>query len=211
MILSALKTFVKIFYNPIRYSIFEFKWRKENKHNYTSPTNVIFPIEKVKVGNYTYGPLEIYSWNHKDEGLRIGHFCSIAKGVKFLLGGNHDTNYISTFPFKYYFQHKEEATSKGNIIIDDDVWIGMDCILLSGITIGRGSIIAAGSIVTKSFPPYSIIGGNPAKFIKNRFDEETIKKLMKIDFEKLDETFIKNNIDNLYNESHIDELVKKLS
>ncbi|MPS72109.1 MAG: CatB-related O-acetyltransferase [Chryseobacterium sp.] len=211
MITNVLKAIVKIFYNPVRYSIFEFNWRKKNQHNFTSPVNVIFPIDKVKIGNYTYGPLEVYSWNHNDEELRIGHFCSIAKGVKFLLGGNHDADYISTFPFKYYFQNTEEATSKGSIIIDDDVWIGMDCMLLSGITIGRGCIIAAGSIVTKSFPPYSIIGGNPARFIKSRFDEEKVKKLMKINFEKLDEIFIKNNIDNLYNECLIDELAERLS
>ena len=211
MILSILKAIAKVFYSPVRYSIFEYNWKKKNKHNFTSPVNVIFPIGKVEVGNYTYGPLEVYSWNHVDEGLKIGHFCSIAKDVRFLLGGNHDVNYISTFPFKNYFQQTYEATTKGRIIIEDDVWIGMDSVLLSGIRIGRGCVIAAGSIVTKSFPPYSIIAGNPAKLIKKRFDDDRIKKLMQIDFEKLDITFIKNNIDKLYSESHIDELTEKLS
>ena len=109
---------------------------------------------------------------------------------------------------------KKEALTKGKIKIDDDVWIGMNAIILSGVTIGRGSVVGAGSVVTKSFPAYSIIGGNPATLLRKRFPEEVIEKLNCIDFETLDEKKIKNRIElnyNEINENNIDELLKQLS
>ena len=105
-----------------------------------------------------------------------------------------------------------EAKSKGDIIIKDDVWIGTNAIILSGVTIGQGAIIAAGAVVTKDVPPYAIAGGNPAQIIKYRFEPEIIEKLKKFDYSKLTEEKIqklglklykeitKENVDNLLNE-----------
>ena len=108
---------------------------------------------------------------------------------------------ISTFPFKVSFSLEEyEATSKGNIVIDDDVWIGYGATILSGVHIGQGAVIAAGAVVTKDVPPYAIVGGVPAKVIKYRFPQEMIEALLKIDYSKLDKNMISAHIDELYQE-----------
>ncbi|WGS63892.1 CatB-related O-acetyltransferase [Marinitoga aeolica] len=189
----------KLLYYIKLYS-FKKKWREKNKHNETSPVN-LFPIEIVKVGNYSYGPLEVHSWGANNERLEIGNFVSIASGVKFILGGNHTIDTFSTYPFKVKFLgEKREAWSKGPIVVEDDVWIGMDSMILSGVKIGKGAIIAARSVISKDVPPYAIVAGNPARVIKFRFKKELIEKLLKIDIEEiLTQNFIKNNIDILYN------------
>lgn len=175
------------------------RWRNKNKLNQTSIKRLC-NINNVIVGKYTYGELNIFDWGSKNEKLEIGSFVSIANDVKFILGGNHRYDVLTTFPYKVKFLGEDtEAYSNGKIIIKDDVWIGMGSIIMSGITIGQGSIIAAGSVVTKDVEPYSIVGGNPAKFIKYRFDKETIKILKNIDYNKLDKKLIIDNLD-LFNE-----------
>ncbi|MEY8759774.1 CatB-related O-acetyltransferase [Chryseobacterium sp. MD-1] len=209
MIFSILKFFLKLFYDPIVLGIHTYRWKTKNKHNFTHPV-VLFPSDKVIVGKYTYGPLEIYSYSKKkDEFLNIGSFCSIAKGVKFILGGNHHYNFISTYPFKAYFKNEEEAFSKGNISLKDDVWVGTDCLILSGVTLEQGCVVAAGSVVTKSFPPYSIIGGNPARVIKKRFNDEVIEELLQLDFNNLNKDFITENINAFYNKD-INTVIQQL-
>lgn len=167
----------------------------------------IFPLHCVQVGKRTYGPLEVYTWGAYNEKLEIGHYCSIAEGVKFLLGGNHYHHTFSTYPFKVLVMKEEkEAWSKGPIIIGDDVWIGMDSMILSGVTIGQGAVIAAGSVVTKDVPPYAIVGGNPAKVIKYRFEPDIIDQLLQIDFSNLNDRFIQEHIDQLYETLNMDIL-----
>ena len=100
--------------------LFRIKWRRNNRHNYTAVKNV-FKMNKVKVGKYTYGELNVLSWRGDYEYLEIGNFCSIAGDVKILLGGNHTMDAISTYPFKGIFLGELEAKSKGPIIIEDDV------------------------------------------------------------------------------------------
>ena len=95
---------------------------------------------------------------------------------------------------------KFEAISKGNIIVDDDVWIGYGVTIMSGIHIGQGAVIAAGAVVTRNVPPYAIVGGVPAKVIKYRFEPEIIEELLKIDYSKLTDEIIKEHIDELYTE-----------
>lgn len=174
------------------------QYRRLNKHNETTPVN-IFPIEKVRVGKYTYG--EIYLTDHSDAAvfLELGHYCSIAPGVKFLLAGEHNTDTASTFPFQAKFRLvKNEAATRGSIIVEDDVWIGANCLVLSGARISRGAVVAAGSVVTKDVPPYSIVGGNPAKVLRFRYSEEIIEQVSKIDFSSLSREVITKNIDFFY-------------
>lgn len=202
--IKKIKYFIKL-------KIFKDKWRKLNCHNEVH-AGTIFPIDKVSVGKKSYGSLNIYHWNAENEGLDIGDYVSIAEGVKFVLGGNHRYNTISTYPFKVKLaKAKEEAYSNGKIVICDDVWIGMDSIIMSGITIGKGAVIAAGSVVVKDVPEFSIVGGNPAKFIKYRFDEEIRLKLKKINLKDIDEEYIASNIDLMYSVASnevVDKIIK---
>ena len=93
---------------------------------------------------------------------------------------------------------KQEGVSKGNIIVDDDVWIGFRSTILSGVHIGQGAIVAAGSVVTKDVPPYAIVGGVPAKVIKYRFSPEMITELLRVDYSQLTEELVKEHIEDLY-------------
>jgi len=185
------------------------KWRKLNSHNYSHLVNdTDFNI--VSVGNFSYGHIYVFSAKSLNK-LKIGHFCSIANGVKFILNSDHPTNYISTYPFKTKILNSGlDAISKGDIIVDDDVWIGENSLILSGVHIGQGAIVAAGAVVTKDVPPYAIVGGVPAKVIKFRFEENIINKLLKIDYSKLTDEIVRNNQELFYkevSEDNVDNLL----
>lgn len=173
-------------------------WRRINKHNSTTVNN-FFNLESVSVGNYTYGVLNVMDSNPVSK-LRIGCFCSIAPNVVFILNSDHYTNNLSSFPFKVKCLSSltAEAISYGDIVIDDDVWIGYGSIVLSGVHIGQGAIIAAGAVVTKDVPPYSIFGGVPANVIKYRFSQDVIKFLMTLDYSLLTKRLVNENVDKLY-------------
>ncbi len=193
------------------YSRFLRKWRRINAHNFTIAGN-IFPVEKVSIGRMSYGVLNIHTYGNEREKLDIGSFCSIAGGVHFILGGEHPYRNISTFPFrKYVLSDDEHTATKGPIRIHDDVWIGENSIILSGVEISQGAIVAAGSVVTKNIPPYAIFAGGIVK--KYRFSEETIAKLIQFDYSKLTDRSIKENMDLLYaniDEQELDEIIARL-
>ena len=128
-----------------------------------------------------------YPINH--DRLVIGRFCSIACGAKFLFtSANHSQKSLSTYPFPIFFEEwgldVQNITSawdnKGGIVIGNDVWIGYEAVILSGVTIGDGAVIGARAVVTKDVPPYTVVGGTPAKPIRKRFPEDTISALLKI-------------------------------
>lgn len=174
------------------------KWRKLNRHNFTYYDEIFGDMRKIHIGRYTYGGIYV-SASSNDNELFIGDFCSIAGEVRFLLGADHDINRISLYPFKSNILRTGiDAISKGNIIVDDDVWLGQGVIVLSGVHIGQGAVIAAGAVVTKDVPPYAIVGGVPAKVIKYRFESEIVEELLKIDYRRLTDEMIKEHIDELY-------------
>jgi acetyltransferase-like isoleucine patch superfamily enzyme len=159
----------------------------------------MFRIEKVIVGKKTYGGLNVVDFSPLDTKLEIGSYCSISPGVQFLLGGEHQIDSISTYPFKVKcFGYDWEAGSKGDIIVSDDVWIGTNAIICSGVKIGQGAIVAAGAVVTKDVESYAIVGGNPAKIIKYRFSEIIREKLLKMNICKFFDSFIESDIDIIY-------------
>lgn len=192
---------IKAIVKGLRLCIFRAKFRKENTHNSIQAMSY-FPIDKVSVGKNSYGPLDVIWMTNREAKVIIGNYVSIGPRVKFLVGGEHDYNRISTWPFqtKVY----EEMTQSGinrDITIQDDVWIGYDSLILSGVTIGKGSVIGARSIVAKNIPPYSIFVGN--KIIKKRFSDVIIDKLMSIDFSTINHK--KNDCYQRYCQTKIDE------
>lgn len=199
--------------SKIRFNLFVKKYRKKNYLNDTYPAN-IFDITKVIVGKKTYGMLNVIDWSPIKTELKIGSYCSISPGVRFLLGGEHQLSSISTYPFKVRtFDYLREAGSKGDIRIEDDVWIGADSLICSGISIGRGAVIAAGTVVTKNVEPYSIVGGCPGKLIKYRFPEAIRKTLLALDIVALFDSFTEDKIGLIYsdlNESNYMEVISKL-
>lgn len=215
--MGKIKDFFAVIYyylqnkkNDIKLVAFQREWRKSNKHNFTR-AGTIFPKSKVSVGNNSYGRLNIVSYFNDNERLEIGHYCSIAGSVRFLMSGEHNYSCFSTYPFhRYVIDGSFESISKGPIILEDDVWIGENCIILSGVKIGQGAVIAAGAIVTNDIPPYAIAGGVPAKVIKYRFNEEVIEKLKKLDFSKISESTIKDNASILYKEVETVQQVEEL-
>lgn len=174
------------------------EWRKKNPHNTTEMCKV-FDENIVKVGNESYGDLNIVTFGGNSK-LIIGNYVSIAQEVHFILDAEHYTNHISTYPFKVKIikSQEYEAFSKGDIIVDDDVWIGYGVTILSGVHIGQGAVIAAGSVVTKDVPPYAIFGGVPARLKKYRFENDIVEFLNSLDFEKLEKNIVLNHLDDLY-------------
>ncbi|MGI6070395.1 MAG: CatB-related O-acetyltransferase [Blautia sp.] len=131
--------------------------------------------------------LYYYPINH--EKLIIGKFCSIACGAKFLFNSaNHTLRSMSTYPFPIFYEEwglditniTTAWDNKGDIIIGNDVWIGYEAVIMAGVTIGDGAVIGARAVVTKDVPPYTIVGGVPAKPIRTRFPEHTILKLLEL-------------------------------
>lgn len=180
-----------------------------------------------KIGDYSYGNPQILHWGENTT-LTIGKFCSIADGVKIFLGGNHRTDWITTYPFNQLNDLwsnakgiKGHPSSNGNVVIGNDVWIGNGAIIMSGVTIFDGAVIGANAVVTKDVLPYTIVGGNPAKLIRKRFSEKEIQMLLDIKWwnwqetkiqQKL-ETLCSGNIEDLYkeqNESILKKIFRKL-
>jgi acetyltransferase-like isoleucine patch superfamily enzyme len=120
-----------------------------------------------------------------EKGLRVGNYSSINGGTRVLLGGHHHAEWVSTYPFRIKYgldgaYDDGQPFSRGPVTIGSDVWIGYDVVILSGVTIGHGAIVAAGSYVVKDVEPYTIVGGNPATPIRRRFDEATVAALLRI-------------------------------
>ena len=143
-----------------------------------------------------------YPINH--DKLIIGKFCSIACGARFLFNSaNHAMASLSTYPFPLFFEEwglkrEDVATSwdnKGDIVVGNDVWIGYEAVILAGVTIGDGAIVGTRAVVTKDIPPYTIVGGIPAKPIRKRFDDQTISRLEQIKWWDWPKEKIAENID----------------
>ncbi|WP_455931422.1 Vat family streptogramin A O-acetyltransferase [Priestia aryabhattai] len=185
--------------------------------NTTTRPNII-------VGDYSYYDARngesfedqvLYHYEFFGDRLVIGKFCAIAPGVTFIMNGaNHRMDGFSTYPFNIFGEGWEKHTPtlnqlpfKGDTIIGNDVWVGMDTVIMPGINIGDGAIVAAKSVITKDVEPYTIVGGNPAQKIKELFPEQIINKLLEIQWWDLNIEIISDHIDVIVN-GEIEKLEK---
>lgn len=167
----------------------------------------------MSFGKYTYGNLNI-CFNNINSKLVVGNFCSIASNVRIYLGGNHRKDWVTTYPFGHInsdvfnnFNGNGHPSTKGDVIIGNDVWIGDNVTIMSGVNIGDGSIIANNSHIVKNVEPYSLVGGNPAKFINYRFTCEQIEQLLEIKWWNWDDDKI-NNYTTLLCNDNIDKFIE---
>lgn len=172
----------------------------------------------IRIGDYTIyhdfvnDPKEfqknnvLYHYPLNQDKLVVGKFCSIACGAKFLFNSaNHSLTSLATYTFPLFFEEwglekqrvRDAWDNKGDIVIGNDVWIGYEAIILSGVTVGDGAIIGSRAVVTKDVPPYTIVGGVPAKPIRKRFDENTIAALLQVRWWDWPERRIQENIQNI--------------
>lgn len=139
--------------------------------------------DRFAVGRGTYGEPRVLHWGEPAT-LRVGAFCSIGKNVTIFLGGEHRTDWLTTYPFMCFYPSARHLTglpvSKGDVVIGHDVWVGYGATVLSGVTVGNGAVIGANALVVKDVPAYGIVGGNPAKLLRKRFSDETIRLLERL-------------------------------
>jgi len=153
---------------------------------------------QIEIGEYTYyddpeNPEDfernvLYLFPFIGDRLIIGRFCAIARGVRFIMNGaNHRMSGFSTYPFNIFAAGWERVTPapdqlpfRGDTVVGNDVWIGYEAMVMPGVRIGDGAIVAARSVVTSDVEPYTIVGGNPARPLRRRFDDETIAELLAI-------------------------------
>ena len=176
---------------------------------------VVVTGPNIEIGDYTmYNDFErdprdfernnvLYHYPVNGDKLRIGKFCSIACGAKFLFNSaNHTLRSLSTYPFPIFYEEwglegkdiRQAWDNKGDIVIGNDVWIGYQAVILAGVTVGDGAIIGSRAVVTRDVPPYTIVGGVPAKPIRKRFDEDTIARLQALRWWDWDQETIRRAI-----------------
>lgn len=181
----------------------------------------------IEIGDYTmyndfvHDPCDfqknnvLYHYPVNHDRLVIGKFCSIACGAKFIFtSANHSLKSLSTYPFPIFYEEWDsDAASitrawdnKGDIVIGNDVWIGYEAVILSGVKIGDGAIVGARAVVTKDVPPYTIVGGVPAKPIRKRFDDSTVARLTRLKWWDWPKEKIKSKLE-IIQSGRIDELV----
>ena len=192
--------------------------RAKDKQTVYLKTAVTSP--NIEIGDYTFyndfahDPQEfernnvLYHYPVNGDKLKIGKFCSIACGAKFLFtSANHAMRPLSTYTFPIFFEEwgldvseiRSAWDNKGDIVVGNDVWIGYEAVILSGVTIGDGAIVGARAVVTRDVPPYTIVGGVPAKPIRKRFDDETIEKLLRLRWWDWDERAISRGLSAIRN------------
>lgn len=171
----------------------------------------------MSLGRYSYGSPIIHSWVGNNK-LEVGKFCSLAKNLHVYLdhGKGHDISFVSTYPFGIIFEdtftniNNNSRNSNGDVTIGNDVWIGENVTIMSGVTIGDGAVISNNSHVVKNVEPYSLVGGNPANFIKYRFTREQIDKLLEIKWWDWEDEKI-NRFASMICSNNIDEFIKAAS
>ena len=186
-------------------------WR--NPHNQTAVH--LAPLVRrygFEIEAYSYGRPKV-RFPESGRKLTIGRYCSIADRVEILLGGDHRTDWVTTYPFAALPELWPTAAggisfhaSRGDVTIGHDVWLGSGCMILSGVTVGHGAVVAAHAVVTRDVPPFAIVGGNPAKLIRHRFEPEAVAALLEVAWWDLEKAEIERLIP-LLQSGRVDDLV----
>lgn len=152
------------------------------------------------IGLGTYGMPRVHDWSEGTT-LRIGSYCSIADNVQIFLGGQHRIDWVSSYPFPAYLPEAEHIKdfggSRGDVEIGSDVWLCANCVILSGVTVGHGAVVASGAVVSRDVPPFAVMAGNPAQQVRWRFDETTRNALLQSAWWDWPEAEIRQIVDKL--------------
>ena len=203
-----IKFIVRIIFKPLIYVV------NFVKRNLATTDLEVASDSRISIGKHTYG---ISSRNvllfREDDTVKIGKFCSFAYGVILIASGEHNYSAISSYPFYSKLLRKgdeKDTFCKGPIVIGNDVWVGANATILSGVTIGDGAVVAAGALVTKDVPPYSIVGGVPARVIKYRFSQDVINILLEIKWWDMEDELLITNINDFY-DLDVEDFILKYS
>lgn len=138
---------------------------------------------QYEIGRGSYGDLTVLEFG-EGATLRVGAYCSFAKGAQIFLGGEHRTDWVTTYPFSAldakFATIKGHPKTRGDVVVGNDVWFGREAMVMSGVTIGDGAVVGARALVTRDVPPYGIVSGNPATLIRHRFAPEIIERLLAV-------------------------------
>jgi len=164
----------------------------------TGPVNRLhYDHPEADIGRWSYGDLRVHSWGEPAT-LTIGAFCSLGPGVQIMLGGEHRPDWVTTFPFTVLWNQARHIPghprTKGDVTIGNDVWIGMETLILSGVSIGDGAVIGARSVVSDDVQPYEVVAGNPARHVRTRFDAQTVQRLLAVRWWDWDDDRIVNQL-----------------
>jgi len=185
--------------------------QKQDKH---ARVKELLRDGRLIIGKHSYGTpyIDTYKGNDEDRVI-IGAYCSISNNVTMMLGGIHPANWVSLYPFRAIFGlpgafQDGMPLTKGDIEVGSDVWIGTGAMILSGVKIGHGAVVATRAVVTKDVPPFSIVGGIPAAVIKYRFSENQIASLLAIKWWEWTEIKIREEV-KLLSSPNIDDFIQR--
>lgn len=160
---------------------------------------------RVTIGRHSYGVPEVVTFGGDQRTcLKIGNYVSIGHDVQCLLGGNHRVDWVTTFPLRKVLglpgaDEDGHPASKGNVVIGNDVWLGLGAKILSGVVIGDGAVVGAHAVVTRSVRPYAIVAGSPAREVRRRFNDEQVERLLKVAWWNWSDGKVHNEVQQLCN------------
>lgn len=158
--------------------------------------------QQLQMGEHSYDAPQLLSFRPHDQQVRVGKYCSISRGAQILTGGYHHAEWVSTYPFRI----REglpgafldgQPYSRGPVVIGNDVWVGYGALIMSGVTIGDGAVVAARALVVRDVAPYAVVGGNPAALLRHRFPAHQVQALLELRWWDWDHAKVLDNVDLL--------------